>query len=79
MKFEPVRWMTWILVILSALAGTTALTDVLPIKVLGAGTVAIAVLTAILGAITRDKVTPLAQPRDAAGVPLVPVRRDSGV
>jgi hypothetical protein len=73
-KFEPVRWMTLVLAVLSALAGTAALTDLLPVRVVGAVGVAIAVLTAVLGVLTRGAVTPLAQPRDAVGTPLVPNR-----
>lgn len=71
MKFEPVRWMTVTLVVLTALAGTTELTDLLPPAVAGALLVGIALLTAVLGAVTRSAVTPVARPRDAAGVPLV--------
>lgn len=74
MKFEPVRWMTLVLTVLSALAGTAAFTDLLPAPVLGAVGVAIAVLTAVLGVLTRSAVTPLAQPRDAGGTPLRAVR-----
>lgn len=74
MKFEPVRWMTLVLTVLSALAGTAALTDLLPKTVLGAVGVAIAVLTAVLGVLARGAVTPLAQPRDAGGTPLRAVR-----
>lgn len=66
MKFEPVRWMTWTLAILSALTGTGALMDILPARVAGALVVAVAVLTAVLGGITRAAVTPLARPRDAS-------------
>ena len=72
MKFEPVRWMTLVLAILSALASTAAFTDLVPRPVLGAMGVAIVLLTAVLGAVTRGAVTPLARPRDAAGGPLVP-------
>jgi hypothetical protein len=72
-KFEPVRWMTWTLAVLAALTGADAQFHVLPAGatpyLLGAG----AVLTVMLGAATRSSVTPLTAPKDAAGVPLVPV------
>ena len=72
MKFEPVRWMTATVTILTALLGTAALTDVLPKSVVGWLGLAVAVLTAILGAVTRNQVTPLAAPEDADGNALVP-------
>jgi len=72
-KFEPVRWMTWTLAVLAALTGADAQFHVLPAGwtpyLLGAG----AVLTVLLGAATRSSVTPLAAPRDDAGVALVPM------
>ncbi|HEY9411106.1 MAG TPA: hypothetical protein VIP77_16120 [Jiangellaceae bacterium] len=72
MKFEPVRWLTATVAILTALLGTTALTDVLPKQAVGWLGLAIAVLTAVLGAMARGAVTPLAQPEDAEGRQLVP-------
>lgn len=72
MKFEPVKWMTVLLAVLTAANGATALTDALPIKVVGGISAAIAILTAVLGALTRNAVTPLAQPEDAEGRTLVP-------
>lgn len=62
-KFEPVRWMTVLLAILVTLSGVQEFAGVLPAKVQAGILIAIAVLTAILGKLTRDKVTPLAAPK----------------
>ncbi|HEX6968859.1 MAG TPA: hypothetical protein VF174_08650 [Micromonosporaceae bacterium] len=72
MKVEPVRWMGLILAALVALSGVEAFLDLLPSWARAALAAAIAVLTAVLAEATREKVTPLARPRDAAGQPLVP-------
>ncbi len=72
MRFEPVRWMTITVAVLTALLGTGALTDVLPVTVVGWLGLAVAVLTAVLGVLARNAVTPLAQPEDAEGRQLVP-------
>lgn len=72
MKLEPVKYMTALVAVLTAVLGTTALTDVLPKQWVGYLGLAVAVLTAILGAVTRNAVTPLAQPEDAEGRTLVP-------
>lgn len=75
MKFEPVRIMTVTVATATALLGVGELTSILPATVVGAAVTGVAVLTAILGALTRARVTPLARPRDAVGTPLVPVQR----
>jgi hypothetical protein len=77
LKLEPVKWMTVALGVLTGLAGVTAVTDLLPKSVVGGMAIAIAVLTALLGAVTRDAVTPLARPRSEDGTPLVPDPRYS--
>jgi len=77
-KFKPVAWMSTILGILVALM---ALDDAL--KEAGAGDLvptrwepyvlgAIAILTAVLGKLAHDRVTPLADPKAANGRALVP-------
>lgn len=77
MKYQPVRIMTVIVAVLTALLGVGDLTSILPATVVGAAVTGVAVLTAILGALTRARVTPLARPRDAVGTPLVPATRGS--
>lgn len=71
-RFEPVRWMTWILGLLIAVETANEAANLLPERwtpyLLGA----IAVLTAVLGRLARDRTTALAAPKDDAGVPLVP-------
>lgn len=71
-KFEPVKWMTWLLGALVALEAVNEAANVLPAAwspyLLGA----IAVLTAILGKLARARTTALAAPQDDAGNPLVP-------
>jgi len=71
-KFEPVRWMTATLGVLVAVEAVNEGAHLLPAAwspyLLGA----IAVLTALLGKLTRDRTTALARPRDDAGAPLVP-------
>lgn len=56
------------LAILTALAGTGVLSG----RAAAIAAAAIAVINAVLGAITHGKVTPLARPRDSSGRPLVP-------
>jgi hypothetical protein len=74
-KFKPVAWMTTALAVLTALETVDQAVHVLPATahpyILGG----IAVLTAILGKLAHDRVTPTAAPKDDAGVPLVPVTR----
>lgn len=72
-KFEPVRWMSWTLAVLAALTGADAQYHLLPAGVTPYLLAAGAVLTLILGAVTRSNVTPTAAPKDDAGVALVPV------
>jgi len=71
-KIKPVAWMTTLLSVLVALEALDRAAHLLPAGwspyLLGA----IAVLPAVLGALTHGAVTPLAQPRDDAGNPLVP-------
>jgi hypothetical protein len=71
-KIKPVAWMTTLLSVLVALEALDRAAHLLPAGwspyLLGA----IAALTAVLGALTHGAVTPLAQPRDDAGNPLVP-------
>lgn len=70
-RFEPIKWMTVILGVLVALEGVQEFADLLPEKVNGFILLAIAILTGVLGKLARDKVTPLARPRDEAGRPLI--------
>lgn len=78
-KFEPIRWMTTILVILMALEGVQEFVDLLPEQANAWILFAIAILTAILGVNVRNKVTPLADPKTNEGHPLVPARPGSRV
>jgi hypothetical protein len=70
--FEPVKWMTWLLTTLTALSSVPLFMAWLPPKISAGLLVVIAVLTAVLGALVRNKVTPLARPRDEDGRILVP-------
>lgn len=70
-KFEPVKWMTAILGVLIALSSVQMFMDVLPDRVQAGILLAITILTAVLGKLVRDKVTPVARPRDEAGRPLI--------
>jgi hypothetical protein len=71
-KFKPVAWMTGLLTVLVAAEAVDRVAHLLPAAwtpyLLGA----IAVLTAVLGRLAHGAVTPLAAPRDNAGMPLVP-------
>jgi hypothetical protein len=69
--FEPVRWLSIIVGLLVALEGVQEFVDLLPERVNGWVLILIAVGTAVLGKLARDKVTPLARPRDEDGRPLV--------
>lgn len=74
-KLEPVAWLTTIAAVLTALTAATAappLNHMLPDAVTVWLGVATAVVTAVLGAVARGKVTPLAAPRDNSDRPLVP-------
>jgi hypothetical protein len=72
-KVQPVAWATSLLTVLVAVEAVNEGAHLLPASwspyLLGA----IAALTAILGVLTHGAVTPLARPRDDAGVALVPV------
>lgn len=71
-KFEPVRWMTVIVGVLTAVETVNEAAHLLPVSwspyILGA----IAILTGIFGALARAKVTPVAAPRGEDGERLVP-------
>jgi hypothetical protein len=69
---EPVKIMTWLLTTLTALSSVPLFMNWLPPKISAGLLVVIAVLTAVLGAVVRGKVTPLAKPRDEDGRILVP-------
>jgi hypothetical protein len=77
-KFEPVRYATGALAIIGALIGANELVhDTTGVDIIPAGATpylifASVVLTLILGGAVRNRVTPLAAPKDDAGVPLVP-------
>jgi hypothetical protein len=71
-KFEPVRWMTGTLAIVAGLIAANETLHVLPAGWSEVLLYASMVLTVVLGAITRSKVTPLAAPRLDEGTPLVP-------
>lgn len=74
MKAEPVRILYAVTAALSALLGVAGLGDFLPERVIFWLGVALAVLTAAGGEIVRNRVTPVADPHDAQGRPLVPIR-----
>lgn len=70
-KLEPVKIMTVLVGLLVALEGVQEFVDLLPERVNGWILIAIAILTAVLGKTVRDRVTPLARPRDEDGRPLI--------
>ena len=71
-RFEPVRYATGALALLTALIAVNETVHVIP----GAATpyllAAEAVLALLLGKAVRDRVTPLAHPQDNGERPLVP-------
>jgi len=77
-RLEPVRWATAALAIVTALIGANELvhdltgTDIVPAGLTPYLLGAEALLALLLGKTVRDRVTPLARPRDDAEVPLVP-------
>jgi hypothetical protein len=77
-RFEPVRWATTALAILGALIGANDQFDILPVGVTPYLNYAAAVLAILLGVAVRNRVTPLAAPRDSAGVGLVPAPMVTG-
>jgi hypothetical protein len=72
MKSRPVATLVTVatvaLAVLTALAGTGVLSG----KAAALAAAAIALLNGILGAIAHGNVTPLANPKDSSGRPLVP-------
>ena len=68
---NPVAFLTTLYTVLAAVAGVVTTLHVLPDKVTGILIGVVAVLAAVLGAITHGKVTPLVDPRDNAGRQLV--------
>lgn len=70
-EIEPVKWATVLLGILIALSSVQMFFDWLPDRVQAGILLAIAILTAVLGKTVRDRVTPLARPRDEDGRPLI--------
>lgn len=77
-KFEPVRWATATLAVITALLGANELVDqlggadVIPSAAVPYLLFAEAVLALLLGKAVRDRVTPLARPRGLNDEPLVP-------
>jgi hypothetical protein len=72
-QHNPVAALTTLYTVLAAATGAIIELHLLPDKVTGYATGAVAVLAAVLGAITHTKVTPLVNPKNADGVPLIPV------
>ena len=72
---EPVRILWAVIAGLSALLGVAGLTDFVPKDVVFWLGVALAVLTAVAGESVRNRVTPVSDPRNAAGTPLTPGER----
>lgn len=72
-RLEPVRWASWLLTLLIAVETVNEGADLLPESWTPYLLAGIALLTLLLGGAVRGRVTPTAAPRDAAGVPLVPL------
>jgi hypothetical protein len=72
LRINPVAWATTLLTVLVAFEAVDRAAHILPSGASPYLLGAIAVLTAVLGKLTHDAVTPLAAPRDDAGTPLVP-------
>ena len=72
-KFKPVAWMTTILAVLTALEAFNETSHIVPDKYNAWILVAIGLLTVALGVLAHNRVTPVAAPKDNAGVSLVPV------
>lgn len=74
-RFEPVKWLTTVSAVLVIATGATQTPPFDHVHWIAAGTPylagATAVVTAILGALARSKVTPLARPQTADGRALV--------
>lgn len=72
-KQNPVAYLAGLVAVLTALDGTLTGLKVLSPTVGGWLGAAVAVLTAVLGAVTHGAVTPVANPHDNSGRPLVPL------
>lgn len=77
-RLEPVRWASWLLTLLLAIETVNEAADLLPDSWTPYLLAGIALLTLLLGGAVRARVTSLAAPRDAAGVPLAPVPMAAG-
>jgi hypothetical protein len=73
MKQNPVAFLTTLVAVLTGLDGTLAGLHVLTATQSAWAAGLIAVLTAVLGIVTHGKVTPVANPKDSSGRPLVPL------
>jgi hypothetical protein len=71
---NPVAALTTLYTVLAAVYGVIASTELLPDRVVASVGIGVAILAAILGALTHTKVTPLANPKNSDGVPLVALR-----
>lgn len=71
-RFEPVRWATGLLALLLAVEAVNEAAGLLPDAASPWLVGAIAVLSLLLGKAVRDRVTPLAAPRDNGERPLIP-------
>lgn len=74
MSRNPVAALTTLYTVLAAVASVVIELHLLPDHITGYLTGAIAILAAILGALTHTKVTPLVNPKNDEGVRLVPLR-----
>ena len=72
MKRFPVAWMAGVLALLTSADAVALLLHGLPPAAASWVGLGITLLTLILGKITHNKVTPLADPRTDNGRPLVP-------
>jgi hypothetical protein len=76
---NPVAALTTLYTTLAAIASVVIELHLLPNRVTGYLTAAVAILAAILGAVTHMKVTPLVDPKDNDGNPLRPVRSGGAI
>lgn len=74
-KLKPVAWATGLLSALSILLALNDVYNVVPERWQPYLLTAVAILTAFLGKAVHNRTTPVAAPKDDAGVPLVPIRR----